>query len=321
MVCSIPPWHAQRSRHRSEPSTPVSSSMNILRTTNARFANLPGFPFAPHYREDHGGTGLRLHYLDEGLCDAPVALCLHGQPTWAYLYRKMIPAFLAANMRVVAPDFFGFGRSDKPEDEAVYNFSLHRDAIVALIEALDLRRITLVAQDWGGIIGLTIPMDMPDRFERLIVMNTALGTGDAPLGEGFLAWRAFCNRSPDMDIAGLMKRAVPGLTEAEATAYAAPYPDARYKAGVRRFPNLVPDRPDADGAALSRRARDFWFNEWTGKSFMAVGMRDPVLGPPAMAALHRIIRNCPPPLELHDAGHFTQEAGAVIVEEAMRSLS
>ena len=292
-----------------------------LRTPDARFANLPGYPFAPHYLQ--GASGLRMHHLDEGpkASGAPVALCLHGQPTWSYLYRKMIPAFLAAGMRVVAPDFFGFGRSDKPEDEAVYTFEFHRNSIIALIEALGLKRITLVCQDWGGLIGLTIPMDMQDRFERLLVMNTALGTGDVPLGEGFLAWRAFSNSKPDMDIAALMKRAVPSLTEAEAAAYAAPYPDARYKAGVRRFPNLVPDRPDAGVAALSRRARDFWSTEWTGKSFMAVGMTDPVLGPPAMRALRATIRNCPPPLELADAGHFTQEAGAVIVEKALESFS
>ena len=289
--------------------------MDALRTPDDRFADLPGFLFAPHYFE--GPQGLRMHYLDEGPAQAPVALCLHGQPTWSYLYRKMIPALLAAGLRVVAPDFFGFGRSDKPQDEAAYTFSFHRDAISALIEALDLKRMTLVCQDWGGLIGLTLPMDMAERFERLIVMNTALGTGDVPLGEGFLAWRAFSNSKPDMDVAALMKRAVPSLTDAEAAAYAAPFPDARYKAGVRRFPNLVPDHPDAEGAALSRRARDFWSRDWTGASFMAIGMKDPVLGAPAMRHLHRSIRNCPPPLELAEAGHFTQEAGAVIIEAAM----
>lgn len=296
--------------------------MSILRTPETRFADLPGYDFESRYIDDLDDyRGLRLHYLDEGARQAPVALCLHGQPTWSYLYRKMIPPLVAAGYRVVAPDFYGFGKSDKPTDERVYTFGFHRGAIVALIEALDLTDITLVCQDWGGLIGLTIPMDMRDRFDKLIVMNTTLGTGDAPLTEGFLAWRAFCNRSPDMDIAGLMKRGVAGLSDAEAAAYAAPYPDERYKAGVRRFPNLVPDRPDAEGAALSRRARDFWSREWTGASFMAVGMKDPVLGPPVMAALRANIRNCPPPLELADAGHFTQEAGAIIVERALRSFS
>lgn len=292
--------------------------MTALRTPDQRFADLPGYAFAPHYLE--GARGLRMHYLDEGPREAPVALCLHGQPTWSYLYRKMIPALRAAGLRVVAPDFYGFGRSDKPEEEATYTFGFHRDAIIVLMEALDLRRITLVCQDWGGLIGLTIPMDMADRFERLLVMNTALGTGDVPLGEGFLAWRAFSNSRPDMDIAWLMKRSTPSLSDAEAAAYVAPYPDARYKAGVRRFPNLVPDNPDADGAALSRRARNFWRKDWAGKSFMVIGMQDPVLGPPAMRALRADIRNCPPPLEIADAGHFVQEAGAVIVERAMESF-
>ena len=292
--------------------------MTNLRTPDERFGDLPGYPFAPHYRDI---DGMRMHYIDEGPRDAPVALCLHGQPTWSYLYRKMIPAFVAHDYRVVAPDFFGFGRSDKPDDESVYTFDFHRDAVITLIEALDLRRITLVCQDWGGLIGLTIPMDMADRFDRLIVMNTMLATGDVPLGEGFLQWRAFNNRSPDMAVGALLKRAAPSLTDAEAAAYDAPYPDVRYKAGVRRFPNLVPDHPDAPGAALSRRARDFWRDDWQGQSFMAIGLRDPVLGAPVMHALRNNIRNCPAPLELADAGHFTQETGAILVEAAMKQFA
>jgi len=292
--------------------------MDLLRTPDERFAGLSGYGYAPHYLEGlRAYEGLRMHYLDEGAADAPVALCLHGQPTWSYLYRKLVPAFLAAGMRVIAPDLFGFGRSDKPVDEAVYTFGFHREALMRLVERLDLRRVTLVCQDWGGLLGLTLPMDLPERFVRLIVMNTGLGTGDVPLGEGFLAWRAFNNRSPDMDIAGLMKRSVRGIGEAEAQAYAAPFPDVRYKAGVRRFPNLVPDRPDADGAELSRRARDWWKMQWSGQSFMAIGMQDPVLGPRAMQALRRIIRGCPEPLELAEAGHFVQEAGEIIVQRAL----
>lgn len=293
--------------------------MDSLRTPEDAFANVTGFDFTPRYLELPGFEGLRLHTVDDGESDQ-VALCLHGQPTWSFLYRKMIPAMRKAGLRVVAPDLFGFGRSDKPVEESAYNFDFHRATLMRLIEKLDLRRITLVCQDWGGLLGLTLPMDMPDRFERLIVMNTGLGTGDINLGAGFLAWRAYNREHPDMDIAGLMKRAIPGLTDADALAYAAPFPDARYKAGVRRFPDLVPDAPDAGGAAISRAARDFWQNRWTGQSFMAIGMKDPVLGPPAMSALHRIIRNCPPPLELPDAGHFVQEAGAVIVERAMAAF-
>jgi haloalkane dehalogenase len=294
--------------------------LEALRTPDTAFVNLPEYDYAPHYIADLPGfDDLRLHMVDEG--EGSVALCLHGQPSWGFLYRKMIPAFRKAGMRVVVPDLFGFGRSDKPVAEETYTFNFHRNTLLRLIEHLNLRRITLVCQDWGGLLGLTLPMDMPDRFDRLIVMNTGLGTGDADLGKGFLAWRAFNRTQPDLDVAGLMRRAIPGLPDAEAAGYAAPFPDARYKAGVRRFPDLVPDQPDAEGAAVSRAARDFWRDRWSGQSFMAVGMKDPVLGPAAMNALRKIIRGCPPPLELPEAGHFVQEAGAVIVERALESFA
>jgi len=290
----------------------------VLRTPEERFADLPDWPHRPGYltRAD----GLRLHYAEAGRSDAGKTwLCLHGQPTWSYLWRRMIP-ILAATGRVVAPDFLGFGRSDKPVDEATYTFDFHRNGLLELIEALDLRNIVLAVQDWGGLIGLTLPMAAPERFTGLLVMNTALGTGDERLSEGFLAWRDYSNRNPDMDIGRLMQRSCPHLTPAEAAAYNAPYPDASYKAGVRRFPNLVPDRPDAPGAAVSRQARDFWRNDWQGKSLMAIGMKDPVLGPPVMRALHGHIRNCPPPLEIADGGHFVQEWGEPIARAAVATF-
>jgi len=294
-----------------------------LRTPEARFAALPGYPFAPHYIDDLTGfAGLRIHYVDEGPRDARhTFLCLHGQPTWSYLYRRMIPAFVAAGARVVAPDLFGFGRSDKPSEEAWYTFTRHRDSLVAFVERLDLRGVTLVVQDWGGILGLTLPIDLPGRFDRLLIMNTAFGTGDAPLGDGFLAWRAWANKNPDMDLAKLMKRSCPHLSEAEAAAYAAPYPDSTYKTGVRRFPNLVPDHPEADGAALSRRAREWWQREWTGRSFMAIGATDPVLGPPVMQAIRKLIRDCPEPFVHPQAGHFAQEWGEEIAARALPALA
>ena len=293
--------------------------MEVLRTPDARFDGLPGFPFAPHYVD--ALPGLRMHYVDGGpRAAAHTFLCLHGQPTWAYLYRRMIPAFVAAGGRVIAPDLYGFGRSDKPRDEPWYTFTRHRASLAAFIEQLDLRSITLVCQDWGGILGLTLPMDMPGRFARLLVMNTALGTGDVPLGEGFLAWRAWSNKNPDMDVAKLIKRACPHLSDAEAAAYAAPYPDASFKAGVRRFPNLVPETADADGAALSRRARDWLRTEWRGPTFMAVGATDPVLGPPVMAVLRSLIRGCPEPYVHPQAGHFVQEWGEDVAERALRAL-
>jgi pimeloyl-ACP methyl ester carboxylesterase len=293
----------------------------ILRTPDGRFAALPEFAFAPHCVERLAGfDGLRMHYLDEGPRDAArTFLCLHGQPTWSYLYRRMIPVFTESGARVVAPDLFGFGRSDKPADEAWYTFTRHRESLLAFVAALDLRGVTLVVQDWGGLLGLTMPMDMPERFERLLVMNTALATGDVPLSEGFLAWRAWANQNPDMDVAKLMKRSCPHLSGQEAAAYAAPYPDVSYKAGVRRFPNLVPEHPDADGAALSRRARDWWQRDWRGQSFMAIGATDPVLGPPVMNALRKLIRGCPEPFVHAQAGHFAQEWGEEIARAALLS--
>jgi haloalkane dehalogenase len=293
--------------------------VDALRTSDDRFHHLPGWVYAPSYFQR--ADGLRLHYVDSGPRRAARTwLCLHGQPTWSYLYRRMMPLFASAGHRVVAPDFLGFGRSDKPIDEAAYSFGLHRHTLLELIEALDLTNIVLVVQDWGGLIGLTLPLAAPQRFISLLVMNTMLGTGDQPLGDGFLAWRDFSNRNPDMDIAKLMQRACPHIAPQEAAAYAAPYPDASYKAGVRRFPNLVPDHHEAPGAELSREAREFWRNRWAGRSLMAIGMKDPVLGPPVMRELHANIHNCPPPLEIDDGGHFLQEWGVPIARAAIQAL-
>lgn len=291
----------------------------FLRTPDERFGHLPGFAFAPHYIEGlPGADGLRMHYVDEGPREAPgVFLCLHGEPTWAYSYRRMLPVFVAAGHRVVAVDLFGFGRSDKPVDDAWYTFDRHRQALLGFIERLDLRDITLVCQDWGGLLGLTLPPDMPGRFARVLVMNTTLATGDVPLGAGFLAWRQWVREHPDVPVGRLLGRACPHLCAEECAAYDAPFPDGRYKAGVRRFPELVPDRPDAPGAAVSRRARDWWRTAWCGQTFMAVGMTDPVLGPPVMEALRDTIRGCPAPMRLAEAGHFTQEWGARIAVDAL----
>jgi pimeloyl-ACP methyl ester carboxylesterase len=288
--------------------------MNVLRTPDERFADLPGWPYAPKYLQI---DGLRLHYVDEGPRDAAVtALCLHGQPSWSYLYRKMIPVFTAAGLRVVAPDLIGFGRSDKPEDEAWYTFDSHRNLLLKFVEGLDLRNVLLVVQDWGGLLGLTLPLQQPERTTRLLVMNTALGLGE--VGEGFRQWRAYSNSQPDMAIGRLFQRGNPQLTPAEAAAYDAPFPDARHKAGVRRFPNLVPDGVDAPGTEISRQAARFWSTQWQGDSFMAIGMQDPVLGPPVMRALRQLIRGCPEPMEVAEGGHFVQEHGRPIAEAALR---
>lgn len=294
----------------------------VLRTPEERFVELPDFPYYPVYIDDlRGFEGLRMHYVDEGPDDGEhVFLCLHGEPTWSYLYRRMLPVITGAGHRVLALDFFGFGRSDKPVEEDVYTFDFHRNALISFIEKLDLENITLVLQDWGGILGLTLPMDMPDRIARLLIMNTGLGTGDVKLSKGFLEWRDYVGKNPDMSVGRLMKRSCPHLSKKECAAYEAPFPDIRYKAGVRRFPQVVPDRPDSPGAALSRRAREWLRNEWTGQVFMAVGMKDPVLGPKVMQALRKNIRNCPEPYEHPEAGHFVQEWGEDIAKRALAAF-
>ena len=295
----------------------------VLRTPDERFAHLPGFAYGPLYLDNlPASPGLRAHYVDEGPRDArEVFLCLHGEPTWGYLYRRMIPVFAAAGHRAVAPDLFGFGRSDKPADDAHYTFDFHRRFLLEFIERLDLTNITLVVQDWGGLLGLTLPMEMPERFSRLLVMNTMLATGDVPLSQGFVAWRAWVAKNPDLDCAKLLGRACPHLSAGEAAAYEAPYPDASFKAGARRFPALVPDGPDAAGAALSRKARDWWTGAWKGEAFMAIGAKDPVLGVPVMEVLRGWIRNCPAPYVHPEAGHFAQEWGDNIARHALDHFS
>ena len=292
-----------------------------LRTPDARFDSLPGYAFAPHYLDDLAGfEGLRLHYLDENpLARGPVFLCLHGEPTWSYLYRRMIPVFAGTGARVVAPDLFGFGRSDKPVDDATYTFGFHRRMLLGFIERLDLRDITLVVQDWGGLLGLTLPMAAPARFSRLIVMNTTLAVGETP-GPGFDAWRAYAAANPDLPVGALMQRSTPHLTPAEVAAYDAPFPDARFKGGARRFPQLVMVSPEMEGADVSRQAARWWSEQWNGQSFMAVGMKDPVLGPDVMARLRGTIRGCPAPMEIADGGHFVQEWGEEIARAALAAF-
>jgi pimeloyl-ACP methyl ester carboxylesterase len=299
--------------------TPEAPDMDTLRTPDDCFRAIPDFDWPLRTFEDLPGfEGLRTVCVDTGPGPGGrTFLCLHGEPTWSFLYRRMIPVFAAAGHRVIAPDLPGFGRSDKPVDDAVYTFDFHRRHLLALLERLALREVTLVCQDWGGLLGLTLPMEMPERFDGLVVMNTMLATGDAPLSPGFVQWRDYVARTPALDCGKLLARAVPHLTPAEAAAYEAPFPDPRHKAGVRRFPQLVPDAPDAPGAEISRRARDWWRNDWRGRTLMAVGQADPVLGEPVMMQLRSWIRGCPPPMLLPDAGHFTPEWGAPIAREAL----
>ena len=293
---------------------------DALRTPEDAFANLPDYPWSPHYVSDLPSiAGLRMHYLDEGPRDAPVTwLCLHGNPAWSYLYRKMIPVWLAQGHRVVAPDLIGFGQSDKPKKEVFHTFDRHRQSLLDLIERLDLQSVNLVVQDWGGILGLTLPMESPHRYRGLLVMNTLLATGIEPLSPGFLAWRTWCQHQPQFDVGKLFMRGNPDLSAAEAAAYNAPFPDKGYRAALRAFPPMVPEFPDSEGASVSLRAESFWRDEWQGQTLMAIGQQDPVLGEPVMRRLLSHIRGCPEPMLLPHAGHFVQEQGRVIAQAAVR---
>lgn len=299
-----------------------------LRTPDAAFDALPGYPWSPRYVSDLPALqGLRMHYLDEGGVgdkgerSGLTFLCLHGNPAWSYLYRKMIPALLEAGHRVVAPDLIGFGKSDKPKKDSFHSFSTHRQILLELVERLDLRNVVLVVQDWGGLLGLTLPMAAQHRYKGLLVMNTMLGTGDAPLPAGFVAWREMCAKNPEFDVARLFARGNPQMSPAECAAYSAPFPDKGHRSALRAFPPMVPDAPDADGAAISRQARAFWENDWTGQTLMVVGVQDPVLGPPVMKKLQALIRGCGEPVMLPQAGHFVQEHGEPVAQEALGFFS
>jgi tRNA(adenine34) deaminase len=310
-----------RREHQRREAHPLRD--DALRTPDKCFEGLPGFPWSAHYLSDLPSLdGLRLHHLDEGPTDAPRTwLCLHGNPAWSYLYRKMLPVFLDAGDRVVAPDLIGFGKSDKPKKDGFHRFSWHRDVLLELVERLDLRNVVLVVQDWGGLLGLTLPMAAAHRYRGLLVMNTLLATGDAPLSPGFLAWREMCAQKPQYDVGRLLARGNPHLSTAECAAYDAPFPDAGHRAALRAFPRLVPERAGDDGAEVSRQARRFWREQWQGRSLMVVGAQDPVLGEPVMRALSQHIRGCPPAWILPEAGHFVQEHGEAIAREACRHFS
>ena len=291
-----------------------------LRTPDNRFSNLPDYNFTPNYITDlEGYEGLRVHFLDEGDRDAhEVFLCLHGEPTWSYLYRKMIPIFSGAGARVIAPDLLGFGKSDKPVDESAYSFEFHRNLLISLVERLDLNNITLVCQDWGGLLGLTLPQLMPERFKRLLIMNTGLLM--EPVTQGaFLEWKQDLVGSDDVQLETFMQKYAPSLSDAEAMAYAAPFPDSRFKAGVRKFPKIVAE-PDDKCVEISREAAAFWMNHWKGDSFMAIGMKDEMLGPVVMNHMHQLIPNCPAPLEIPEAGHFVQEYGELVANSAIEAF-
>jgi haloalkane dehalogenase len=278
--------------------------MRILRTPDERFRNLPGYPFTPHYLQ----LGeLRMHYLDEGPRDGPVVLMLHGEPTWSYLYRKMIPPVAAAGCRVLAPDLIGFGKSDKPADIADYSYQRHVDWITGFLRALDLRDITLFCQDWGSLIGLRVAAENAERFARIMVANGFLPTARQGVSRGFRLWRAFAHWSPWFPIGRIVNSGcVVKLSPAEIAAYDAPFPSAAYKAGTRAFPRLVPTTED-DPAVPANRAAWERLGQWRKPFLCVFGKNDPVLG---HADRHLIAHVPGAQGQPHDriwGGHFVQE--------------
>ena len=315
---------------------PKRVNMNPLREDALRppdewFEGIPDYPWTAHYVSDLPSLkGLRLHYLDEGhrelLNEGQDSLnrqqityvCLHGNPAWSYLYRKMIPTFTAHGHRVVAPDLIGFGKSDKFKKASQHSFEFHRQVLLDFIERLDLKRIVLVVQDWGGILGLTLPMDMAHRFAGLLVMNTALATGTQPLSNGFLSWREWCQANPDFDVAKLFARGNKHMSDAETQAYNSPFKDRGHRTALHAFPPMVPEFENSPGAETSRQALLFCRDQWQGQTMMAIGLQDPVLGEPVMRELHQNIKGCPEPILLPQAGHFVQEHGQSIAESAVQ---
>ena len=291
--------------------------MDSLRTPDERFVNLPGYDFAPNYVDI---AGLRMHYVDEGPADASPVLLLHGEPSWSYLYRKMIPPLVDAGHRCIAPDLIGFGKSDKPTEQGDYSYAGHVDWMRAFVETLDLRDITLFGQDWGSLIGLRVAAENPDRFANITIGNGALPTGDHAISEAFLEWREFATTSPKFDIGRIIQSAtVSELADDVIAAYDAPFPDDSYKAGARAFPALVPITPDDPASEANRRA---WavLMDWQKPFLTTFSDKDPILGggekvfkklvPGAAGQPHVIIR---------DGGHFLQEdkgeeIAAVLIE-------
>lgn len=288
----------------------LNAKMHALRTPDERFRNLPSYPFEPRYVEIPSGDGgrLRMHYVDEGPSAADVVLMLHGEPSWSYLYRKMIPLITGAGLRAVAPDLIGFGRSDKPVKREDYTYARHVAWVRAFLESLDLRRITLVCQDWGGLIGLRLVAEASERFARVVAANTFLPTGDQKPPEAFFRWRDFSQRVEVFAAGFILQSATVSELPADVlAAYDAPYPDESYKAGARQFPTLVPATPDDPASEANRAA---WRAlERCEKPFLcAFSDSDPITAgadkvfrariPGASGQLHATIAA---------AGHFLQE--------------
>ena len=318
-------FRQRRSEQRATSRTSHPLRDDALRTPDAAFIGLLGFPWTPHYVSDLPAlAGLRLHYLNEpGTTgdagqDRLTFLCLHGGPAWSYQYRHMIPIWLAAGHRVVAPDLIGFGKSDKPKKDSFHTFDRHRQSLLELVEALDLRQVVLVVQDGGGLLGLSLPIASPKRYQGLLVMNTLPVMEERPMSPGFPAWPNRCAQNSDLDVARWMADGNPHLNAPECAAYSAPFPDRGHCAALRAFANLVPDHLDDPRAAMAQLTRDFWRDDWHGRTLMAVGLQDPVLGLRVAAPLQKLIRGCPPAMLLPQAGHFLHEQGAAMATETLR---
>lgn len=283
--------------------------MEILRTAEERFSDLAGYNFDPHYVEvNYQGANLRLHYVDEGPPEAAPVLMLHGEPSWCYLYRKMIPVITAAGHRAVAPDLAGFGRSDKPAAREDYTYQFHMDTMTAFVESLDLREITLVCQDWGGLIGLRMAAEHPNRFARIVAANTFLPTGDQKPSEGFLRWQQYSQTVENFHVGGIIKGGcVTELAPEVIEAYNAPFPDDAYKAGARQFPMLVPTTPENPASAANRKAWEV-LKQWDKPFLTAFSDSDPVTRG-ADAYLQKLIPGAAgqPHTTITGAGHFLQE--------------
>lgn len=285
--------------------------MEVVRTPEDRFSDLPGYPFEPHYVDIPDGDGgtLRVHHVDEGDPGAPVVLLLHGEPSWSYLYRHMIPVLVDAGLRAVAPDLVGFGRSDKPSQRGDYTYSRHVRWLTAhVLDGLGLRDITLVAQDWGGLLGLRLVAAHPGRFARVVAANTFLPTGDQHPGEAFLAWQRFSQEIPDFQVGRLINGGCTSdLDDDVQAAYDAPFPDDTYKEGVRQFPLLVPTSPDDPAAQPNREA--WQVLEGFDKPFLcAFSDSDPITAGADRPLIARIpgARN-QDHTTIKGAGHFLQE--------------
>jgi haloalkane dehalogenase len=290
--------------------------MSLIRTPEDRFENLPGFPFPPHYVEINGA---RVHYIDEGT--GPVVLCLHGEPTWSYLYRKMIP-ILSPVSRVIAPDLIGFGKSDKFTEQSEYSIQMHRDTLVAFIGALELEDITLVVHDWGGLIGLRVAAEMPGLFSRLVILNTFLPTGEEKPTKAFITWKEFAHRVPRLPIGRIIQGStVSDVPKEVLRAYEAPFPDKDYQAGAKIFPELVPIEADMPGVAEMKRAR-LGLKEWNKPALVMFSDSDPILGG-AHQFFHDLIPSARdhPKITIRGAGHFLQEdKGEEIAEHIVAFL-